>query len=114
MSAFFVLTPEVPPELSASNFQTKAFGERVALNMPIQGAAADIIKIAMIKVFNELNQKGLKSKLILQVHDELIIDALKSEKDGVAEILKNSMESAAELKVPLKAEVTMGENWYQL
>ena len=102
------------PELSASNFQTKAFGERVALNMPIQGAAADIIKIAMIKVFNELNQKGLKSKLILQVHDELIIDALKSEKEQVAEILKNSMESAAELKVPLKAEVTMGENWYQL
>ena len=101
------------PELSASNFQIRSFGERVALNTPIQGAAADIIKIAMIKVYDELLKQGLKSKLILQVHDELIIDTLKSEADQVAEILKNSMESAAELSVPLKAEVTLGRTWYE-
>ena len=100
------------PELSASNFQTRSFGERVALNTPIQGAAADIIKIAMIDVYNELNKRGLRSKLILQVHDELIIDTLKEEKEEVAEVLKKSMESAADLKVPLVADVNEGESWF--
>lgn len=100
------------PELSASNFQTRAFGERVALNTPIQGAAADIIKIAMIQVYKKLKEQGLASKLILQVHDELIIDTLRTEQEQVAAILKESMETAAQLKVPLVAEVKMGENWF--
>ena len=100
------------PELSASNFQTRAFGERVALNTPIQGAAADIIKIAMIKVYQALKAQGLQSKLILQVHDELIIDTLRSEQAQVESILKESMEAAAQLKVPLVAEVKMGESWF--
>lgn len=100
------------PELTASNFQTRSFGERVALNTPIQGAAADIIKIAMIKVYQKLKEQGLQSKLILQVHDELIIDTLRTEEEQVANILKESMEAAAQLKVPLVAEVKMGENWF--
>lgn len=100
------------PELSASNFQTRSFGERVALNMPIQGAAADIIKIAMIKVYRALKEQGLQSRLILQVHDELIIDTVRAEKEQVAKILKDSMETAANLKVPLSVEVKEGESWF--
>jgi len=100
------------PELLSPNFKTRSFGERVALNTPIQGTAADIIKIAMIDVYNELKNRGLKSRLILQVHDELIIDTFRSEKEEVADILKKSMENAADLKVPLQVDVKEGESWF--
>ena len=99
-------------ELSSSNYMIRQFGERVAMNTPIQGTAADIIKIAMIKVYNELKTKNLKSKLILQVHDELIIETYENEKEEVKQILKNCMESVITLKVPLVAEVGEGKTWY--
>lgn len=101
------------PELTASNFNIRSFGERIAMNAPIQGSAADIIKIAMVKVYNELQGKNLKSRLVLQVHDELIIETFKDEQIEVAEILKSSMENAAYLKAPLSVEVKSGENWYE-
>jgi DNA polymerase-1 len=100
------------PELQSSNYNIRQFGNRAAMNTPIQGTAADIMKIAMIKVHNELKQRKMKSKIILQVHDEMIIEATVDEKDEVKEILKNSMEGAVSLKVPLIAEVEEAENWY--
>jgi DNA polymerase-1 len=99
------------PELKASNFNTRAFGERVAMNTPVQGSAADIIKIAMVRVYNELKSKNFKSKLILQVHDELIIEAHADELDAAARILRASMERAISLSVPLVADVYYGNNW---
>ena len=101
------------PEIKASNFNIRSFGERVALNAPIQGYAADIIKIAMVKVYNRLKAEGLKSKLILQVHDELIVDALKSEQQEVEKILVEEMENAVSLSVPLKVEMKAGMSWYE-
>ena len=89
------------------------FGERVAMNAPIQGSAADIIKIAMIHVHDRLKEEGLKSKLILQVHDELLIEAYEPELDEVQNILKEEMEHAAELKVPLEIDMHTGDNWYE-
>lgn len=100
------------PEIKASNFQTRAFGERVALNTPVQGSAADIIKLAMINVYKRLEKEKLLSKLILQVHDELIIEAPKSEVDKVCALLKEEMESAASLLVPLKVDMQTGRSWY--
>lgn len=100
------------PELSASNKITRSFGERVARNMPIQGTAADIIKIAMIKVFNRLKAENLEARLILQVHDELIVEAPKHEALQVAMILQEEMEKAVNLNVPLVAEAAMGKTWY--
>ena len=99
-------------ELSSSNFNLRAFGERVAKNMPIQGAAADIIKIAMVKVFNRLKEEGLKSKLILQVHDELIVEAYENEVEQVKKLLTEEMENAVSLNVPLLAEAQIGKSWY--
>ena len=101
------------PEMKSSNYNVRQFGHRVALNTPIQGTAADIIKIAMINVYDELNRRNLKSKLILQVHDELIIEALKEEIEEVEVILKNCMENAINLSVPLKVDVIIGDNWYE-
>lgn len=101
------------PELKASNFNVRSFGERIAMNTPIQGSAADIIKIAMVKVHSELTARKLKSRLILQVHDELIIEAHESELEEVTKLLKESMENAAELKVPLSVEVKSGLSWYE-
>ena len=101
------------PELKSSNFMQRNFGERVAMNAPIQGSAADIIKIAMIDVNEELKKRGMKSRLILQVHDELLIEAEKSEVEEVKEILKDKMEHAAELLVPLIADMHTGKNWYE-
>ncbi|RCX15422.1 DNA polymerase I [Anaerobacterium chartisolvens] len=101
------------PELKSSNFNMRSFGERIAMNTPIQGSAADIIKIAMVKVYNELKSRGLKSRLVLQVHDELIIEADRSEIEEVEGILKESMEGAASLKVPLSVEVKTGSTWYE-
>ncbi len=100
------------PEIKSSNFVQRGFGERVAMNSPIQGTAADIIKIAMINVNKQLKSKKLKSRLILQVHDELIVETHKDEIDIVKEIMETEMMNASSLSVPLDIEVNMGENWY--
>ena len=99
------------PEITASNFQTRSFGERVALNTPIQGTAADIIKLAMIKVAQRIEAEGLRSRLISQVHDELIVDTVRGEEKAVENILKETMESVVRLDVPLKANVACGKTW---
>ncbi|NCA67773.1 MAG: DNA polymerase I, partial [Clostridia bacterium] len=101
------------PELKSSNFNLRSFGERAAMNMPLQGSASDIIKIAMINVYNALKNEGLHSKLLLQVHDELIIDAPIAEVDRVKRMLKNEMEKVAKLTVPLVADVSSGNNWME-
>ncbi len=101
------------PELYSSNFNIRSFGERMAMNTPIQGSAADIIKIAMINVYRKLKEEGLSSRLILQVHDELIVESPRNEMEKVAVIIKNGMESAMDLKVELKVDVTYGDNWYE-
>ena len=100
------------PELASSNFMQRAFGERIAMNSPIQGTAADIIKIAMIKTWKALREAGLESKLILQVHDELIIEAKKEEANRAKQILEDCMKQAADLAVELVVDVHEGENWY--
>ncbi|HPT77740.1 MAG TPA: DNA polymerase I [Candidatus Atribacteria bacterium] len=100
------------PELRSRNFNIRSFGERIALNTPIQGTAADIIKIAMVNVYNALKRKGLRSKLILQVHDELILDVYKPELDEVKAIVKHEMETAAQLLVPLVVDIGTGNTWY--
>lgn len=101
------------PELSSSNFMQRSFGERIAMNTPIQGTAADIIKIAMIRVWKALKAAGLKSKLILQVHDELLIETVKEEEEQVKAILADNMKAAAELAVTLEVDLHTGENWYE-
>jgi len=100
------------PELKSTNHNIHAFGERVALNTPIQGTAADIIKAAMVKVHQRLKEEKLKSRLILQVHDELIIEAPKDEEQKVKELLQKEMENVIELNVPLKADTASGHSWY--
>ena len=100
------------PELAASNKMTQAFGERVAMNSPIQGSAADIIKIAMIRVDRALKKAGLDANLILQVHDELILETHRDCAEEAAKILKYEMEHAAECAVPLTVEVNIGDTWY--
>lgn len=101
------------PELKSSNYNIRAFGERVALNTPIQGSAADIIKLAMIRVHDRIEAEKLSSRLILQVHDELIIEAPVEEQEFAARILREEMENAAELKVPLKVDLSVGKSWYE-
>ena len=101
------------PELASSNHNMRAFGERVAMNMPIQGTAADIIKIAMIKVFNRLKSENLESRLILQVHDELIVEAPENEAEQASKIIREEMQAAAQLSVELSADVSVGKTWYQ-
>ena len=101
------------PELASSNFMQRSFGERVAMNAPIQGTAADIIKIAMVRVNRRLKEQKMKSRLILQVHDELLIEAYKPELGRVQEILKEEMEHAASLDVPLEIDMHTGDNWYE-
>ncbi len=100
------------PELKSTNFNLRSFGERVARNMPIQGTAADIMKIAMVNVDRAFREAGLKAKLLLQVHDELIVECPEQEKEQAAEILKREMEGAASLSVPLTVEVHWGKTWY--
>ena len=100
------------PELNSSNGMLRAFGERVARNMPIQGTAADIIKIAMVRVYNRLKEEKMEAKLILQVHDELIVEAPENEIDKAAKILSEEMENACEMKVRLRADVNVGRTWY--
>ena len=101
------------PELKSSNFMQRSFGERVAMNAPIQGTAADIIKIAMIRVSDEMKMQNMKSRMILHVHDELLIEAAEEEVDEVKKILKEEMEHAASLSVPLLADMHTGKNWYE-
>ena len=100
------------PELSASSHQLRMFGERVAMNAPIQGSAADIIKIAMVNVDRRLAESGLSARLVLQVHDELIVESPESEKDAAAAILKEEMEKAYKLSVPLIVDMNSGKSWY--
>lgn len=100
------------PELSSSNYMQRQFGERAAMNAPIQGTAADIMKIAMIDVYNGLKSAGLKSKLILQVHDELLIETYEEEAEQVKEILYDKMQHAVSLSVPLEVDLNTGKNWY--
>ena len=99
-------------ELKSSNFMTRAMGERMALNTPIQGSSADIMKMAMNEVYKKIKENNLESKLILQVHDEIIIDAKKEELETLKEILKESMENIVSLSVPLKIDINVGINWY--
>lgn len=99
------------PELKSSNFNMRAFGERVALNMPIQGTAADIIKLAMINVYKRLQSEGLEARLLLQVHDELIVECPEAERETVERILREEMENAAKLSVPLTVDVQSGRSW---
>ena len=101
------------PELNSKNYMVRKFGDRAAMNTPIQGTAADIMKIAMIKVYNELKNRNLESKIVLQIHDELIIETVLEEKDEVRNLLKECMESSAKLSVPLNVDVEEGKNWYQ-
>ena len=100
------------PELNSANFNMRAFGERAAMNMPIQGTAADIIKIAMIRVHKQLNEGNFRSRLILQVHDELLLEVCRTELDAVQQILKTEMENSAQLSVPLVCSFNVGESWY--
>ena len=100
------------PEIKSSNKNVAAFGKRVAMNSPIQGTAADIIKIAMVNVARSLKESGIDAQLILQVHDELIVESHVSCKDQAMEILIREMENAVKLKVPLSAEAGVGSNWY--
>lgn len=101
------------PELSSSNFMQRAFGERIAMNSPIQGTAADIMKIAMINVFNALKEKNLKSKLILQIHDELVVETAQDEVEIVKDIVMTCMKNAANLAVALEVDLHTGNNWYE-
>ena len=100
------------PELKSNNYMVRQFGARAAMNTPIQGTAADIMKLAMIHVYQELKEKKMDAKLILQVHDELMIECRESQKEEVKEILKKSMENVILLKVPLEADLSEANSWY--
>ena len=101
------------PEIKSNNYNVRQFGERVAMNAPIQGTAADIIKIAMVNIEKELEERKLKSKLILQVHDELVIEAPEDEIEISKELLVRNMQNVIKMKVPLKAEAGIGKTWYE-
>ncbi len=100
------------PEINSKNYNQRSFGERMAMNTPIQGSAADIIKMSMVKVYNELKSRSLKSKLILQIHDELIVDTFPDEVEIVKNLLKTIMENVIKLRVPLVVDIGYGKNWY--
>ena len=100
------------PELRSGNYNLRSFGERAAMNMPLQGSAADIIKIAMLRVAERLKREHLSSGLVLQVHDELILDAPLEEEAAAKRVLKEEMEGAIALDVPLIADVSTGKSWY--
>ena len=101
------------PELKSSNFMQRSFGERVAMNSPIQGTAADIIKYAMVNVYDRLKREGLKSKLILQIHDELLIETHNDEVEEVRKVLSEEMQNACELAVRLEIDLHTGTDWYE-
>jgi len=100
------------PELTSRNYNERMFGERTAMNAPIQGSAADIIKIAMINVYNRIKKEGLSSKLLIQVHDELIFEVPQDELEMMKVIVREEMEHAVSLKVPLKVDMNYGPTWY--
>ena len=100
-------------ELKNTNYMIRQMGERMALNTPIQGTAADILKMAMVKLHNILKEKKLKTKMLLQVHDELIFDIPEDEIDEVKEIVRDTMENIYKLDVPLKVEINYGKDWYE-
>lgn len=100
------------PELKSSSYTTRSFGERAAMNMPLQGSSADIIKLAMLAVRRRLQEEGLHARLVLQVHDELILDTPEEEAERTAAVLKEEMEGAVKLEVPLIADVSTGRSWY--
>ena len=102
------------PELKSNNYMIRQFGSRAAMNTPIQGTAADIMKIAMINVFNRLKEENLEAKLVLQIHDELIIESSIKDKERVKEILIDSMENATKLDIPLKVETSEATTWYDV
>jgi len=100
-------------ELNNKNFMIRQSGERMALNTPIQGTAADILKKAMVEIYDEFNKKKLKSKMLIQVHDELVFNVLDSELDEVKKIVKDIMENTFKMQVPLKVDIEVGNNWYE-
>ena len=100
-------------ELQSKNFMIRSSGERMALNTPIQGTAADILKKAMVEIFDEFNKRQLKSKMLIQVHDELVFNVVDSELDVVKDIVKTIMENTFKLNVPLEVEMDVGSNWYE-
>ena len=100
------------PEINSSNYNVRTFGERAAMNMPLQGSASDIIKMAMVKIFEKFNEQNLKSKIILQVHDELVVDCYPGELDIVKQILKDNMENVVDLSVKLTVNIECGKTWY--
>ena len=100
------------PEINSSNKIVKALGERLAMNAPIQGSAADIIKLAMVNVYNKIREKNLKSRIILQVHDELILNVPKDEIEVIKDLLKIEMENVLSLSVPLEVDINIGDTWY--
>jgi DNA polymerase I len=99
------------PELNSPNRQVREAAERMAINMPVQGTSADIIKIAMINIYNEINKRGLKSKMLLQVHDELVFELPPEEHEEMETLVSDLMRHALELKVPLKVDIKTGKNW---
>ena len=100
-------------ELKNKNYMIRSSGERMALNTPIQGTAADILKKAMVEIFGEFKKRGLKSKMLIQVHDELVFNVLDSELDEVKEIVRDIMENTFKIDVPLKVDIEVGNNWYE-
>ncbi|MEG0994910.1 MAG: DNA polymerase, partial [Bacilli bacterium] len=100
-------------ELYDKNYMVRSQGERMALNSPVQGSAADILKKAMVLIFQEFKRRNLKSKMLLQVHDELIFNVVNEEVDEVKQLVKDIMENVVTLKVPLKVDIVLGENWYE-
>ena len=100
-------------ELKNKNYMIRSSGERIALNTPIQGTAADILKKAMVEIYEEFQRRGLKSKMLIQVHDELVFNVLKSELEEVKKIVKDIMENTFKLQVPLKVDIEIGNNWYE-
>ena len=100
-------------ELKNTNYNIRSMGERMALNTPIQGSSADILKMAMIDIYNEFKKKNLKSKMILQIHDELIFNVVTEEKELIKNLVKNIMENTIKLNVPLEVDIQFGINWYE-
>ena len=100
-------------DIDSRNYTLRSFAERNAINTPVQGSAADIIKLSMIKIFNDLNSKFMKTKLILQVHDELVFEAPQNEVEQAKKIIIDNMENAYKLEVPLTVDIGVGENWLE-
>ncbi|MFQ5864296.1 MAG: DNA polymerase, partial [bacterium] len=101
------------PDINSENRSRREFTERTAINTPIQGTAADLIKVAMINIWNKLQERGLQTKMIMQVHDELVFEVTKTEVDAVRELVKQEMEEAIELDVPIKVDIGVGPNWLE-